>query len=154
MVCRSFEASTHQDLEAWISQQLCTSLDKSRPLWQFCLVENFGGQGKSALLFWKEDSDNNGRMELREAGLIEHDPETQCITLYMVPANADNGGTMCDCTDIDGQDDISAFKNLQNLRSTVLMRNVPESPLNGRRSPLSSSNSETVMNELESAWAT
>lgn len=33
-----------------ISRQLCTSLDKRRPLWQFVLVENYGADS-SALLF-------------------------------------------------------------------------------------------------------
>jgi hypothetical protein len=96
------------------------------------------GQG---LLFWRDDTNADGRMQLSEIGLLSYKASNQKLTLYTVRSTSPTAATLCSVTDIDDANDVANFKLLANLQSQELLKDVSgvtfqtRNPTDGRQRP-------------------
>jgi hypothetical protein len=65
-------------------------------------------------------------MQMSEVVLLEFEPGPKTVTLYRVPAKADNASWLCDVGDIDAEADVAAFKKIPNITAQVVLHDVVE----------------------------
>jgi type II secretory pathway pseudopilin PulG len=80
----------------------------------------------SVVLVWERDEQNAGTMQLSEIVLLEFAVGPKTVTLYRVPATADNANLLCDVGDIDEEADVAAFKKSGNVVAQVVLHDVVE----------------------------
>ena len=80
----------------------------------------------TAVMFWREDPNADGKMQLSEIGTLAYNSGDKKLTLYAVPATGANAATLCSVGDIDDAGDAATFKTLANVKAVTLLKDVSE----------------------------
>ncbi len=83
------------------------------------------GSGSAALL-WLNDANGDGRMQIGEMGLLDHNSAAGTLTLYTVPGASGSVNNTASIDDINDASDVTAFKSIPQIKSQVMVRNVPD----------------------------